>query len=214
LIQQASWEYAPLLDLTARLHADYARRHGMTFLAVRGRVLDEGEYVAFDKLALMRQAMDERFIYVFWIDADAAIVGDEDLRGALGAFHETPLRETPLRETPLRETPLRMEIGMARHPGPPEHYNVGVILARNTDRARAFLDEALARRPGPLPWHEQQVINDLAGEPRFAGCVRRLDDKWNSTVNANEVEDPVVMAWHGVGGVMERGMWMRALLVR
>ena len=54
LIQQASWEYAPLLDITARRHAEYARKHRMTFEAVRGRLLD-GPYPAWDKFVVIRQ---------------------------------------------------------------------------------------------------------------------------------------------------------------
>jgi len=187
ILQQASWAYAPLLDITANLHARYAQRHGMAFLALRGRVLDESTPLGFDKLALMRRMIASRYRHIFWVDADAAIVGDRDLREALKWG----------------------EVGMARHPGPPEHFNCGVICIRNTDGARAFLDEAMARRPGGPPWFEQQILNDLAAAEPWTGIFERLDDRWNSTVNANEVDEPVIMGWHGAGDVWEKAAWMR-----
>ena len=101
---------------------------------------------------------------------------------------------------------------MVRHPGPPVHFNCGVIFFRNRGRILGFIDEVMARLPGRRPWFEQQILNDLIAEERWVGIFERLDDRWNSTVNVNESPEPVVMGWHGVYGVCERALWMKAAL--
>jgi hypothetical protein len=190
LIQAASWEYAPLLDITAKRHADYAQKHGMSFECLRGRWLDGSAGVlGWDKLVLIQQALRAGFEHVFWIDADAAIVGDEDLRGAL--THGT--------------------LGMVQHPGPPIHFNCGVMMMRNTQRLGTFLEAVLSYCPGIAPWWEQNVLNDLiTSEKWFA--FERLDDRWNSTFGVNESDHPVVVGWHGAGDVFERAALMRCVL--
>jgi len=189
LIQQASWEQALLLDITAKRHADYALRHQMTFECLRGRLLDGVAYPGWDKLMVIRQALQAGFEHVFWIDADAAVVGDEDLRDALTSG----------------------TLGMVQHPGPPVHFNCGVMMMKNTPGLELFLEKALSFCPGVPPWWEQQVMIDLIASEKWFD-FERLDDRWNSTFTVNESPCPVVMGWHGAGDVFKKAALMRCAL--
>ena len=40
----------------------------------------------------------------------------------------------------------------------------------------------------------------------------KLDDKWNATVNVNQVEKPVVIGWHGVSPIAQRTALMKKAL--
>jgi hypothetical protein len=130
---------------------------------------------------------------VFWLDADALIVGDRHLAGPLLCGDG--------------------QMTMCRHPGPPEHWNCGVWFVRNTARVRDLLREVLAQGPGEYPWYQQQILNDLLNLPAWWGLVVQMDDCWNSTFRFTEVEEPQIVAWHGwPGGPRARAEQMRRYL--
>lgn len=195
LIQQASWEQSPLLDVTAKRHSEYARKHQMTFEAIRGRLLG-GAYAGWDKFVVILQALQAGFEHVFWVDADAAVVGEADLRDAL----------------------MVGDLGMVQHPGPPAHFNCGVMLMHNTPEVAEFFTEADLLFPGKAPWWEQEILNSLIetelllGTDDHPGLFERLDDRWNSTAGVNAVADPVIWACHGYGDVLEKAALMRCVL--
>jgi hypothetical protein len=183
LIQQASGEWTPMLELTVGRHGDYCARHGLTYWPVLGRVQFRRS-AHWDKLVLIRHALELGFPTVAWLDSDTLIVRDEaDWRGALD--------------------PSGGPLGCVWHPahaetGAPEHWNTGVMFIRNTPRVREFFARVWEQGPlGDHTWHEQARIMALL--PEFPGLVQRLDDRWNSLPLINESPDPVIKAWHGHG---------------
>ena len=180
LIQQASGASRPLLELTARRHANYCARHGITYWSLIGDVQIE-RAPHWNKIVLIRHALALGFQTVAWLDADTLIVrDDEDIRGAINGGGP---------------------LAMAEHPAPglngsPCHWNSGVMIMRNTSRTRQFFDAVW--KSGPLekhPWHDQARILDLL--PQFPGLVQRLDNRWNSTYKLTDLERPIIKAWHG-----------------
>lgn len=189
LLQQGRAEYQPLLDFAEGLHRAYAERHRIEYLRYDGPVA-AGWPGFWDQIALLRALFGAGARRIYWLDADALLVGDDDLREALGDY----------------------DVAMCRHPGPPEHWNIGVSLWANSTPMRHLLRAALERGPGAWPWYQQAIVNELlAGE--CAGLqVGRLDDRWNATVvlgHLATVADPVIVAWHGIRDVAEKLAGMR-----
>jgi hypothetical protein len=194
LLQQARAEYAPLLDLTEAMHRDYAERHGMVYHRVDGAVTKWNG--TWDQIPCILDALSTGADEVYWLDADAMIVSDDDLGQAL-PHHPAPRR-----------------LAMCRHPGPPEHWNCGVLMAQNSHAVREFFRRVLKKGPGMPPWWQQQVMNDMLETPVWGWLIRALDDRWNSTWGVNEARDPVVVAWHNGQGPQVKLEAMRAYLGR
>src|SRR5262249_9727637 len=143
LIQQATGRHVQLLDLSASRHSAYARKHGLTFWSVRGDLQFE-RTPHWNKIVLIRQALQLGFEMAVWLDADTLIVDpSQDVRWGL---------------------PDGPPIGLCRHPTPwngqPWHWNSGVILVRNTELARSFFDQVWAAGPVEHWWQEQVAIMD------------------------------------------------------
>ena len=185
--------FIDMARLTYQRHAAYCTSHGMDYWHLIGHPCPERDTGAWDKVHLIKQALDDGYEFVAWLDTDAAIVGD------------TPLTEA---------LPVDAYIGGCEHDGNaeadiPRHINVGVLYLRNTEQTRTFVDAWHASYPAPGRWQEQGSFNELMSA---IDCVTVIDDKWNSTVNVNESPDPVVMAWHGVWPVAKRLDMMRKKL--
>jgi hypothetical protein len=183
LIQQASGFHAPMLELVASRHAAYCARHGITYWPVLGEA-QFSRTPHWNKVVLIRHALDMGFDTVAWLDADTLIVRDEeDFRTAIHP-HGGP-------------------IALARHPPGGdglllEHWNTGVMFLRNTPQVREFFRAVWELGPfGENPTYEQARINDLLQQ--FPTLVQRLDDRWNSTEGVNEAPNPIIKAWHGQG---------------
>ena len=184
LLQQGRAEYAQLLDFSEPRHRAYAERHDLCYLRYDGPLVPSwsGHW---DQIALFRALLGQGAERIFWIDADALIVGDTDIRDGLG----------------------EADLAMARHPGPPEHWNIGVCCIRNGDRVRELVRAVIERGPGGFPWYQQAVLNErLDGE--FADVeVARLGNEWNCTHclgHFTEVREPVIVAWHSMPGLDAR----------
>lgn len=178
-IEESGFFY-DMLRMTVNRHAAYARAHKMDYQAQFGDYLPErGVYTgAWHKIAMIRDALEKGYEYVFWVDTDAGIVDfGVDLRSAFTGDGD---------------------IGAVEHDANniPKHLNVGVVFVRNTERARQFIKEWWDSFPGEERWVEQGSFNKLA--EKYPDVVFRLDDKWNSTVGVNESDDPIIKGWHGV----------------
>lgn len=191
ILQQARDEYKLMLDLTEPFHRVYAERHGVEYKRVDGTIV-HGWNGTWDAIALFVRMIDCGVDRIFWLDADTLIVGDEDLHSGLSG------------------APLTM----ARHPGPPGHWNCGVLFIDVSPRVSEFFEETLRRGPGGYPWWQQQIMNDLLALPEWDGMIGRLGDRWNSTVGHVEAPDPVVMAWHGTSGPVNKYRAMREYVRR
>jgi len=183
LLQQGREEYWPCLDLVAPAHQAYADRHGLRYVVHKGPVLPDwtGHW---DSIPLMLDlANDIGTGLIVWLDADTLIVGDADPRVVMAGY----------------------DVGMARHPGPPEHYNCGVLMLRAGPDTVDWLERILAAGPGVFPWYQQDFMNAYLAEPQWDGRVKTLPTEWNSTVTLGHPEKCVIRAWHGYPG----GTWAR-----
>lgn len=178
LAQQGREDYWPHLDLVASIHEAFARHHGLTYIVER-HAEQRFPWGGWDKLAFLIDLLARPDTgWVFWVDADALIVGDTDPRIAMS----------------------KELIGMARHPGPPEHYNCGVMFLRGDLRVVRWMRRVLERGPGGLPYYEQDIMNELLAGPEWEGLVKTLPHEWNSTVKHRHPTDCYIRAWHGMQG--------------
>lgn len=169
-----------MLRLTVNRHAAYARAWQMDYVAYFGDYTQERNVYtgSWHKIAMIRDALEKGYEYVFWVDTDAGIMDfGVDLRTAFTGDGD---------------------IGAAEHDAHniPAHLNVGVLYIRNTERARQFVSEWWDSFPGEKQWVEQGSFNKL--REKYPEIVFKMDDKWNATVGTNEVDDPIVKGWHGI----------------
>ena len=191
--------FSDMLRLTIQRHMAYATAYGMDYWAMQGGLQAErmAEAGAWAKIELIKMALEKGYEYVFWIDADSAIVDFKtDLRDAAKDIHIGACVHDPAKSDYLKQY------------GVEKHINVGDLYIRNTPEAKQFIDEWFASYPGEPRWAEQGSFNTLI--KKYPDTVSAIDDKWNATVNVNMVDNPVVMGYHGVMPIIERFGMMRA----
>jgi hypothetical protein len=190
--------FIELIEVSVVQHLKYIRKHNMDFDLV---ISDTEPIVSgFTKITIA-DCWLKQYEYVFYLDADAMIVDTSvDLRTAFYGSGAAVL--------------------MARHPS---MYNTGVIFLHWVKGMDAVMQQWLEGHPaniaeGKRVWDEQVIINRMMEEPRFAGLIAGMDDKWNSSFRTNESPHPVISAWHGAcddNGIRDIGLvaqWMRAAL--
>lgn len=193
--------FGDMLRLSYQRHAAYASAHAMDYWNFYGGVHPEhpGEAGAWAKIHLMQMALKD-YEYVFWIDADAAIMDfGTDLRDSVKDINIGACEHNP------EKSPFLKQAGIAKH------INVGVMYLRNTEVTKTFIDKWIASYPGVVRWAEQGAFNNLMVE--MPDAVSVIDDKWNATVNVNMVQKPVVMAWHEVMPAVNRFLQMKSVLI-
>ena len=190
LLQQGAKAYWPHLDLVAPLHSAYAKRHGMEYISYRGPYPPGGGWVrepqahfdmAWKQYALMLDLVrDENTGWVFWVDADAIIVGDEDPRKVMGDCL----------------------VGMAWYPKNRlhvGHYQRGSFFLRACEQVAGLLERVIKEGPGQHPHYDQTLLGAYLSEPQWEGKFKALPLEWNSAVKINGPEKCVIRAWHGLG---------------
>lgn len=193
--------FSDMLRLTYQRHAAYSLAYKMDYWAFQGGIHTEhpGEAGCWSKIHLMQMALKD-YEYIFWIDSDAAIMDFEtDLRDSVKDINIGACIHDPAK------SPFLASLGVAKH------INVGVMYLRNTETTRTFVDKWMASYPGVPRWAEQGSFNNLIIE--MPDAVTAIDDKWNSTINVNIVEKPVVRAWHGVMPAVNRFLQMKSVLI-
>jgi len=193
IVQQASHYYAPLLRLSGGLHEAYAKRHGFDLEVYHGTFAPREWHRYWDGWQVIQWLLNAGARWLVWVDSDALIVGNEDVRTAGGGRRGC-------------------WIGCVRHPGPPAHWNTGVMVIRNGDRVRQFFREVFRRGPGSEPWYQQAIANEMWDEPEWGEILQPLDDRWNSTIDVNWVADAQIRAWHGQPGFRGKMRGMRRWL--
>jgi hypothetical protein len=206
LIQQCSsldsctGEFHDMLRLTMQRHAAYARSHQMDYWLIFGDTDPRLDWHkgAWPKIPLIKRALEQGYEWVFWVDADAAIVKQDDLREALsdgklvgGVEHYAPWFEG-------------FQI--------PRHINVGVLFFRNAPLTKQFIDAWLDAYPGEPRWAEQGTFNKLIVDFQYADVFQSLPAKYNATVNVHHEKEPVIIGWHGVAPLAKRLELMKAAL--
>jgi len=184
LVQCARNEHERLLRLCEPIHQEYADRHSLTYIPSYGPVAPSKWWGGWDSIILTLDLMKKDARWVFAIDSDTLIVGDNDPRDVMGNYL----------------------IGMTVHPNP-THYNTGVIFVKSHERIISFYEKILTQAPGEYPWFEQTCINNSINELQEDNLVKVLPVEWNSTVVLSHPEDCVIRAWHafgGFGGVQSR----------
>lgn len=174
-----------LLKVTASRNLEYCLKHKMDFeMLVSGETPIQGDW---DKVKLIRTAMEMPYKYIFYIDADTVIVDlEHDLR--LGV----PDGKIGLVRHILTSPPFNVNL---------DHLNVGVIFISNCDNTKAFVDKWLSGYPGTSEpaWWEQGVLNNIND-----GTVVEIDAKYNATGKVNPSPNPVILGFHGHGDVRQR----------
>lgn len=185
LIQHASGdEWRSLLRETSVRHAAYCDRHDINYLLHYGNPqhhrVPHWNWLPLALFALEQSCCD----LVVVMDVDSIIVdGAVDLRDAEREFEH---------------------VGAVRHPAHWKaqdwHYNLGVCFLRNTLPVRRWLHNSLwlGQVEGPCGFYVQATLLELNDE--MGGIIQRISDRWNSSKHSNEVPDPVVRSWHGLGG--------------
>ena len=167
-------------------HSAYCASHRIDFWNLQGGKYPKmtGESGAWAKVGLVKEALED-YEYVFWVDVDAAIMDfDTDLRDAVKDINIGGCVHDPAKSQFLKDNKIE------------RHINVGVLYFKNTELTKEFVSAWFDAWPGPPRWADQGVFNALLKE--MPKAVTELDDKWNSTVNVNIVEKPVVLGWHGI----------------
>ena len=205
LLQQGAKAYWPHLDLVAQLHSAYAKRHRMEYISYRGPYPPGGGWVrepqahwdiGWKQYSLMLDLLRKDDTgWVFWVDCDAIIVGDEDPRPVMDGYL----------------------VGMAwypknkRHVG---HFHRGTLFLKARDQVVGLIERVLREGPGPPPHWDQGLLNKYLLEPQWKGKLRTLPIEWNSAVKHNDPEKCVIRAWHGLGNIQHRLKAMQAEMKR
>ncbi|MFA5208295.1 MAG: putative nucleotide-diphospho-sugar transferase [Candidatus Paceibacterota bacterium] len=186
-----------MLRLTFQRHAAYAMSHKMDYQCYIGDyALDKGVLTgAWHKIKMIIDALERGYEYVFWLDTDTAIVGDEDLRNA---FTD---KFIGCCEHKSDKFPKEWQV--------PTHLNVGVVFVKNGKGVLDFMRKWWDSFPGDKRWMEQGSFNELVKE---SDLIFKLDDRFNATVNVNEVEKPVILGWHGIQPASKRFSMMKATM--
>ena len=190
LVQQGCGPYERLLDESEAHHAAYAQAHGMDYWPVRERfTFDESRHPNWDCLALLIQAANAGYEWVFWLDADA-VVWDTgaDLRDALPAGKSLGMVCEDRSADRQAEGP---------HAGEP-FFNAGAMYLHVSDDLRWMLAAAWLRHPHGSGQYEQGAIN--LGLSALGDAFLPLAADWNWCPRIfSPSPRPVVLAFHGEG---------------
>ena len=205
LLQQAAEAFWPHLDLVASLHGAYAKRHAMEYISYRGPYPPGGGWtrkpqahfdMAWKQYSLMLDLVrDKNTGWVFWVDADALIVGDKDPRPVMGD-HLVGMVWYPKN---------RLHIG---------HYHRGTFFLRACEQVAVLLERVMKNGPGVHPHYDQTLLGAYLAEPQWKGKFKSLPVEWNSAVKHNDPAKCVIRAWHGLGNIHKRFLGMRAEMRR
>jgi glycosyl transferase family (putative galactosyltransferase) len=190
-------DHVKLLRVAYPVHEAYCKRHNIEYKCLVDVVQGE-RHLFWDKVKLIQMALLQDWEYIVYLDADCLLVNHEvDFRGAV---------------------PDGKWIGMTEHFSglPVQHYNAGAIHIRNCQKAHEFFEAVWNNYPlkyDPFGWHDQTAINELLQSPEWRDGLEVLGNEWNSHLNGYS-ENPVVVAWHGIQGPIERCEMMKAEVVK
>lgn len=200
LIQQASGDYKPLLELTVGRHLAYCRLHNMDYWPIFGEARSRLSKTLphYDRATLLETALEAGYKKVIWLDADSVIYGGDDMREAvphrgIGALWCEGKWEPPMYD----------------------HFCTGVLYVRNSAESRFFMrvwKETDCKNHG---WQDQHAFNQMLSTFEWAkGFVKKIDRHWH-TILPNypplDSRPPAVVAFHGYGDLETRLQCMRSL---
>jgi len=188
LIQIACGDQIPLVELTRARHEGYCLRHKIDYRLTLGPTMCQEEFVGkwFDAID---KALNDGYEYVTFLDADACIADDTDIREACppDAFGLTWHDNANWGHARLYD-----------------HFNIGCFYIGNGPRVREFFTQWMATPFVGHPWGHQHTFNRMQ-KGLVSPFVVKLPHAWNSTPYYNEPGKPVhVLAWHGYGTMEQR----------
>lgn len=188
-----SYDGIKMMELTKERNEEYCKKHDFDFEYLVGDVLGRNIMLGgWDRIELIRRAMEKGYDYIVWLDADALIY-DVDVD--------------------LREACQNNKIGACWHRIPQlNHWNTGVLYIHNTTETYKFICDWLESYPPPSDgWMEQGVFNRMAMKSRN---VVTISDKWNATIDVSMVPDAVVLGFHGQGDSKNRYEMMNQTIAK
>lgn len=134
--------FEKLGQLTLKSMKRYAKRHGFDIKLFNDLVSDRPP--AWNKILIMQKVFDLGYDFVFWIDSDAVIVGEDDIRKEI-----------------IDEKDFYLVKHFVKGRDAP---NTGVVLLRNSKWGRDFLKDVWAQTEFiNHRWWENAAINYLLG---------------------------------------------------
>jgi hypothetical protein len=191
LITGSDQRFAEVLRLTAPSMRRYAAAHGMRFLSVP--MGGHGRAASWSKIRALQEALDRGADPAIWIDADALMVRfDQDIRSTLD---------------PAKDF---FVFWQDRFSDP--YANLGVIVVRNTEWSRQFLQQIWDAKLDPEHgWWDQAAFQHLIGMRR---CLERgevdapdenllahigaLDERWNVILSYSDIDNARIRHYAGM----------------
>jgi len=193
LLQSSSGPCHRLHSISSPAASQHAMANDYSYMSFMGRFpggVPENRSPHWDKISIILWAIDAGYDNVIWLDVDTLVVGTEPLANAI----------------------VSGKIGMCRNNNTGWygiydgwHYNSGAMYIGMTEasrpRMREFFRLVMALGPRKQPngtlWQDQAAILTLSSMEEFSEVIACIDDKWNSNVLVNPVDDPIVRGWHG-----------------
>lgn len=203
IIQQASGDYIPLLQLTVSRHLSYCQMHEMDYWPIFGEARPATiEHFAnqmphYDRVFLINQALEAGYEKVIWLDADCVILGNEDMRAGVPRYGIGALW-------------CEAQWG---DPEQYDHFCTGALYVAECG-AKVFLATWLYTDEKKHGWVDQHPFNLLTREERFKDVVKPISRHWHAIMPNFLPEDesvPQVVAFHGYGDLEQRLNAMQAL---
>lgn len=199
LIQQSDGVHAYLLSATLADHAAYCRRFDFDYWPIFGTALtgkDACRHAFWNKVSLLRKAVEAGYRYIVWLDSDCWI--EDDRRDLRDACPEDGL-------------------GLVWHgkgewvEGPEcyDHWNCGAVYVGNGVQAERLLKQWWNSPDDGHCWHDQHAFNVHAVPGyeklwRKPAPITKLGFEWNAVpFEPFAHERPVVAAWHGYSHLIE-----------
>lgn len=170
-------------------HREYARNQGYCYQAITRPIATSlGVECCWLKLTVMLSALEAGYERVMFVDADAYI-------------HEI---------TPTLDTADFNQCSILMAKGYSGRFNSGVIILRNSFRAKQWLRNVIASRYSAIEsanavgWGENGHIIELSNDVSLVG---ELNIKWNNTYN-KELQGYITHFSHGP---MRQNKWLRVI---
>ena len=183
-------DFNKALEWLKPIHSAYCDKFAFDYLATTDKIIETSDpnfSYAWNKIPLIQQAIRSGYEYIWWIDHDCVIV---DFSKNINEAFDEP----------------GCEIMMCVHPGIPQynlpsHFNAGCFAVHGSERTEEFFNRVWQQRYHGPTWYEQDIMNEMFQDFEWMDIVGVMSDRYNSTPNANQVEDKdvIIAAFHGVG---------------
>jgi hypothetical protein len=199
LIQQASGPYKALLVLTVQRHLAYCEMMDMDYWPIFGeaRAAYHRTLPHFDRVSLIRTALEAGYKGVIWLDADCVILGTDDMREAI----------------PERGIGALWCESEWSDPEQYNHWCTGALYFHNSKTVEDFVSSWICCEHVEHGWQDQHAFNGIVRN-MYTNIVKPISRHWHTILPDFPPEDdrvPQVVAFHGYGDLQQRYNAMEAL---